>query len=121
VWKKVWRLKCPSKAHIFMWLLLNNKVLSWDNLQKRNTQCPGWCIFCTDSEETNFHLNISYAFSNQVWRKLNYAFSNQFWKEVEGITGFKDVWNGDYIEAGLRGWCENENVKGYRALPVIIA
>lgn len=25
-WNKVWRFKCPSKSHIFMWLLLNNKV-----------------------------------------------------------------------------------------------
>jgi len=26
-WKKVWNFKCPSKSHVFMWLVLNNKNL----------------------------------------------------------------------------------------------
>lgn len=32
----------PSKSRIFVWLLLNNKALTWDILQKRNTQGAQW-------------------------------------------------------------------------------
>jgi hypothetical protein len=45
-WKKISRFKCPSKSCVFSWLLLNNKVLTWDNFQKRNKHGPGWCILC---------------------------------------------------------------------------
>jgi hypothetical protein len=33
-WKSLWKYKCLAKAKIFMWLLLNNKALTWDLLQK---------------------------------------------------------------------------------------
>jgi hypothetical protein len=42
-WKVVWKLGCPPKIRIFIWLVLANKVLTWDNGQKRNWSGPGWC------------------------------------------------------------------------------
>jgi hypothetical protein len=62
-WKKVWKFKCPSKSHIFIWLLLNNKVLTWDILQKRNKHGPRRCPMCKENEETNFHLIMSCPYS----------------------------------------------------------
>jgi hypothetical protein len=60
-----------------MWLALSNKVLTWDNLQKRNKHCPGWRYICKGSEEFISHLLISCSYTSQVWKKL------------EAITGFK--------------------------------
>jgi hypothetical protein len=34
-WRIIWKLKCPSKNKIFMWLILNNKAPTWEVLQKR--------------------------------------------------------------------------------------
>jgi hypothetical protein len=31
----VWKITVPSRLHIFLWLLANNKVLTCDNLAKR--------------------------------------------------------------------------------------
>jgi hypothetical protein len=39
-WKKLWKFKFPTKEKIFMWLLLNNKSLTWDILQKRSFEGP---------------------------------------------------------------------------------
>ena len=35
-WRPLWKLKCPAKTKLFMWCVLNNKVPTWDVLQKRN-------------------------------------------------------------------------------------
>jgi hypothetical protein len=35
-WKLVWKLACPLKIRIFLWISLANKILTWDNGQKRN-------------------------------------------------------------------------------------
>ena len=35
-WRPLWRLKCPAKTKLFMWCVLNNKVPTWDMLQKRS-------------------------------------------------------------------------------------
>ena len=34
-WKRLWKLKCPSKSKLLMWCILDNKVPTWDILQKR--------------------------------------------------------------------------------------
>jgi hypothetical protein len=31
----VWKIPVPSRLHVFLWLLVNNKVLTKDNLAKR--------------------------------------------------------------------------------------
>ena len=43
-WRSLWKLKCPSKARLFMWCALENRVPTWDILQKRGFQGPGWCV-----------------------------------------------------------------------------
>jgi hypothetical protein len=34
-WRIIWKLRCPSKNKIFMWLALNNKAPTWEVLQKK--------------------------------------------------------------------------------------
>lgn len=33
--RKIWKIKVPTKVQAFMWLTVNNIVLTWDNLQQR--------------------------------------------------------------------------------------
>jgi hypothetical protein len=111
VWwsRKLWKFKCPSKAHIFMWLLLDKKTITWNILQKRNSHGHVWCPLCYNDEESNTHLIMLYPYTKHVW------------KEVVSIIVIRDVYNGGIIEEGLRAWCENVNVKSYKALYVILA
>jgi hypothetical protein len=37
-WKKLWKVKYPPNSILFMWLDLNNKVLTWEMLRKRNRE-----------------------------------------------------------------------------------
>ena len=45
-WKQLWKAKGPLKAKITLWQSLNNKILTWDNLQKRGWNGPNRCTLC---------------------------------------------------------------------------
>jgi hypothetical protein len=47
----MWKCKCPLKSHMFAWLGLRNKLITWDNLQKMNKSSLGRCSLCKEDEE----------------------------------------------------------------------
>jgi hypothetical protein len=66
-WKKLWKQRCPTKGKILVWSILENKLLTWDNLQKRQFNGPGWCTLCKEQPETMDHLFIHFSFTKGVW------------------------------------------------------
>ena len=70
-WRPLWGLKCPAKKKLFMWCVLNNKVRTWDVLQKRSFQGLGWCVLCKRELESSCHLFLSCSFTTAVWRDVS--------------------------------------------------
>ena len=66
----------PIKAEITLWLTLNNKLLTWDNLQKRGWIGPSRCALCHSDEETSSHLFNLCSYAKSIWKaackELNY-------------------------------------------------
>ena len=52
----LWNSALPHKIGYFTWLVFRNKILTWDNLQKRGQSGPGICVLCNSDEETVAHL-----------------------------------------------------------------
>jgi hypothetical protein len=46
----MWNLSVPSRVHIFVWLLANNKTSTRDNLEKRKKLNDNRCLFCNELE-----------------------------------------------------------------------
>jgi hypothetical protein len=46
----VWKLHVPPRLHVFIWLLANNKLLTRDNLVKRQNVPDLTCVFCSENE-----------------------------------------------------------------------
>jgi hypothetical protein len=70
-WRKaMWDWNVPLKIKLFTWLVVENKILSWENLQRRGFSGPGICTLCKLNEETTQHLFLDCAFMVEVWRKL---------------------------------------------------
>ena len=46
LWSKVWDPTIWPKVSTFLWLLCQNKILTWDNLGKRNYHGPSLCPSC---------------------------------------------------------------------------
>jgi hypothetical protein len=68
----VWKIYVPSRLHVFLWLLSNNKVLTRDNLAKRRHVEDMTCLFCSEPETVS-HLLFSVAMLGlfgRMWRRL---------------------------------------------------
>jgi hypothetical protein len=46
----VWNLKIPPSVHFFLWLVINNRTLTGDNLAKRRKVEDENCLFCLEKE-----------------------------------------------------------------------
>jgi hypothetical protein len=67
IWTTVWKSKFWPKISMFLWLLLQNKILTWDNLQKRGFIGPSICHLCHQQAETMEHLLNNCTISVEIW------------------------------------------------------
>jgi hypothetical protein len=49
-WKSIWRVKAPLRVAFFVWTTTLGKILTLDNLRKRNVIVVDWCCMCKKSE-----------------------------------------------------------------------
>ncbi|XP_028189449.1 uncharacterized protein LOC114375786 [Glycine soja] len=55
--KELWKLKVPSKAVVFAWRLLKDRLPTRDNLRKKQIDLQDYtCPFCRGVEESAAHL-----------------------------------------------------------------
>jgi hypothetical protein len=55
-YSEIWEWKLPLKVKLFVWLLLEQRILTWDNLIKNGFIGPNICVLCKESKETLLHL-----------------------------------------------------------------
>jgi hypothetical protein len=96
---KAWRMEekfmevgVSLKIKLFVWLIAENKILSWKNLQKRGWKGPGICNLCKKDRESTKHLFLNCSFTRSVWEELK--------KALNLGTG----WNGNTVVESFRNW-----------------
>ena len=47
----LWKIKIPAKIRFFLWILIMDKVLTWDKLICRGIQGPSICFLCRNGED----------------------------------------------------------------------
>jgi hypothetical protein len=107
-WKILWKSKAPLRCKLLMWLALTNKMLTWDNLEKRNWHGPNYCILCKQNSESVSHLFVSCPFAGQVASTL---------KEKLKIGA---EWNIPSLEECYKLWIQDRSLKLYAGLPCIL-
>jgi hypothetical protein len=55
-WGKIWGNPQWPKIKMFKWIVLPNRILTWENLRKRGFIGPSRCHLCQPKEETTNHL-----------------------------------------------------------------
>jgi hypothetical protein len=63
----IWRAKTEQKCKFFSWLVMHDRVLTADNLAKRNWPCDQYCPLCECMEETTPHLLTLCNYTKAVW------------------------------------------------------
>ena len=69
--RNLWIWNCPLKLKPFTWFLVENKILTWENLQRRGFNGPGWCVLCNQNWESTYHLFVDCYFVRTVWKILH--------------------------------------------------
>lgn len=80
----LWKNLIPQENHVFLWLVLYNKILTHDNLAKHRHIANPTCVFCNEDESIQ-HLFFDYVVARHVWRFVSKAFN------MESPTCFTDV------------------------------
>jgi hypothetical protein len=71
--------------------MMDNKILTWENLQRRGHQGPGICVLCHQDSESTLHLMMECRFSQHVWTETLAAHKLNFgWYGLNLQNIFKD-------------------------------
>jgi hypothetical protein len=74
----------PSRLHVFLWLLVNNKVLTRDNLAKRKMVDDKTCLFCNEDESV-VHLFLCCCVAQIIWKVISQISSLPFITDFESL------------------------------------
>eukprot|EP00253_Pinus_taeda_P024453 PITA_24453 len=67
VWKQIWECFSIPKINFFFWTLFHNKILTGENLCKRNIAGPHRCVLCKKAQETSAHIFLECEFAQKTW------------------------------------------------------
>ena len=63
----LWSLKLPLKIICFTWLLVRDRILTWDHLQSCGFNGPSRCVFCERELEGCRHLFLLCPFAVNIF------------------------------------------------------
>jgi hypothetical protein len=90
-WKSVWRTKAPPMVAFFIWSATLGKILTLDNLRKKNMVLINRCRMCKRDEETIDHLLLHCECAQVLWN----AFFSRFglaWSMPRGVENLLQCW-----------------------------
>jgi len=75
-----------------MWLLLEQSIITWENLVKRGFLGPSRCVLCGKSEELVYHIFVDCNFTKDIWYTIH--------KDLK----LESVWEGGQFIECLKNW-----------------
>ena len=88
----IWLFKIPLKIKCFIWLAVENHILTWDNLIKRGWNGPSRCCLCYKSEEFVHHIFVDCSFTKRVFASLCDAYKCRCPSFGCSLLEFLEVW-----------------------------
>jgi hypothetical protein len=70
---------------VFLWLLVNNKTLTRDNLHKRRYVEDRSCLFCVEPETID-HLFFKCFVASKIWEEISGIFGVQVGSDFESVA-----------------------------------
>ncbi|KAL9236717.1 hypothetical protein vseg_011353 [Gypsophila vaccaria] len=70
-WKLPWRIPAPQKVRLFVWLVLQDRILSNSNRLKRGLADNARCSACGHLEETTLHILRECPKAKRIWLMIH--------------------------------------------------
>ena len=67
---QIWKAQVENKCKFFALILLQDKILTAHNLQKRGWPHQEHCVLCNGPLETGLHLCLCCPFAKAVWDQI---------------------------------------------------
>lgn len=96
-YKAIWSWNIPLKMKCFLWVLLQDRLKSWDNLSLLGWIGPSQCSLCLQEFESASHIFINCSFTQSLWVKFYQCF------------GLTLAWEGINVESCLHHWVNCSN------------
>jgi hypothetical protein len=103
-WKSIWHVKAPSRVPFSVWTIALGKILTHDNLRKKNIGVVEWCYLCKKSGEFIEHLLLYCDIARELWSYILILFGVEWvlpqrvldlltsWSDSFGCGPAKEVW-----------------------------
>lgn len=98
---KAWIKGLIPKINIFYWTILQNKILTLDNLKIRGFNFPNRCALCLKEEESMDHLVIHCSFTISIWESFLKNFCME-WVFPNSIQDLFHSWSYHWSNPSLR-------------------
>lgn len=66
----IWKVWAPGKCKLHAWLIIQNRVWTFDRLATRGWQNNICCPFCKRDDETALHLVTECRYSKRIWTSI---------------------------------------------------
>jgi len=73
-WHALWTRGNWSKITLFSWLIMHNRALTWNNLQRRGFIEPSRCALCENEIETLNHILNTCPIACALWDDMAFIF-----------------------------------------------
>ena len=107
-WWKIQTTNPPQKCQIFMWLVLTKKIVTWDNLWKRQLQGPDRCCLCHVVEGSVPHLFFWCPYFSQIWVDIEQGFH------------FHNHYPSANLQLNLSNWYSRHELKSFCSTPYLV-
>jgi exonuclease III len=91
-WKSIWRCKVQKRVAFFGWNAALGKMLTHDNLRKRNIVVVEWCCLCKKNGESVDHLLLHCEVATYLWHSV-FTLIGMEWVMPEKVIDLFACWN----------------------------
>ena len=94
-WKPLWKLKVPTKVSFFIWTTAFGKILTVDNLRRRQVVLVDWCCMRKQNEMTIDHQLLHWLVAWELWNMVCSLFGVH-WVMPRGVVEHLASWSGKF-------------------------
>jgi exonuclease III len=92
-WKMIWKSRAPPRVAFFVWTVTLGRILTIDNLRRRNVMVLDWCCMCKKGAESVEHLLLHCPFVGEVWSMV-FGLFGVVWVMPRTILELLECWQG---------------------------